>query len=88
MLRWIFAVLVDVLLYLTVRSFVSLSHVAEVAPASLAAVSIFFLHMPQLPDTLKVSVLVCANEILQIAIKNAMKENIFNVFMIINLESN
>jgi hypothetical protein len=46
--------------YFTVNFFVLRFHSAVSAPASVAAFSIFFSHMPQFPDTLMVSVVVCA----------------------------
>jgi hypothetical protein len=50
-----------------------------VAPASIAAFSIFFLQDPQLPDTL-IEVGVCANAKLQV---NKSKESIIKFFFIV-----
>ncbi len=51
---------VFLLLYFTVSTLVSASHLALVAPAAVAAASIFLAHISQLPDTLMVSVTFCA----------------------------
>jgi hypothetical protein len=69
------------LLYVTVKSLVSSSQVADLAPASFAAFSIFDLHIPQLPDTLKVSVFVWAEAIVAKANDNAATENNLNAFI-------
>lgn len=73
-----------------VRSFVSASHTADLAPASFAAFSILDLHIPQFPDTLKVSVFAWAvapvgTPRVANASDTAARENIFTVFMIIIL---
>jgi hypothetical protein len=61
---------------------VSASQVADLAPASLAAVSILFLHIPQLPDTLNVSVFSCAVAAVTKNNEHNAIENIFSDFMI------
>src|SRR6185369_5967556 len=78
---WILAALVDELLYLTVRIFVLVFHIAYVAPASLADFSIFFLNVPHSPETLKDSVLTWARPATVIAIQVVATNNILSVFM-------
>jgi len=79
---WIFAAFVELFLYVTVSCFESESQLASLAPASFAAFSILVLHIPQLPETLNVSVFVCPKEIVVLAINKAATENKRNVFIL------
>src|SRR4030095_2894355 len=87
---WIFAAFVEELLKLTVSIFLSTSQFASPAPAFFAAVSIFFLHISQLPETGMLSVVsdafaFCAKEKLTVDSKKANKkaciENILSAFI-------
>jgi hypothetical protein len=64
---------------------VSTSQLAVLAPASLAAFSILDLHMPQLPETLNVSVLAWAIPAKEIARQRDKTENNFIVFIFLIL---
>ena len=57
------------------------------APADLAAFSIFVSHMPQLPETWKVSVFVfCANDIVATEQHRRIVENILSVCICLSLK--
>jgi hypothetical protein len=55
-----------------------------VAPADLAAFSIFFLHMPHSPATLKDSDLVCANTMVEREMNKKERRDVLSVFMLNN----
>src|SRR5688572_23944947 len=78
----ILAALEAVLLYLMVNTLLSTFHSAKEAPAPLAAFSILLLHMPHSPDTLIVSVFVCAEPIVANSINKVEKNKFLNVFIV------